>query len=167
MSNVAIGVGRILGHLGLAIGAVWLVSPIVPFYSPFPDIVQTPPSRAQLAFQTLQEADRLYAAQIGYGGTAPPELLAWRLILHTPDRDSLFLELARSPSRVAQLYGLIGLYLVNPSFYARAATALARDGSSVPIMIGCIAWDTPMAVLLAEIDEGLWTREFLTGQLRR
>jgi hypothetical protein len=167
MYDLAMLLGHVTRHLGLAVVAVWFVSPLVPFHSPMPELIPLRPTRVHLAVQTLKDADRLCAAQIGYSGLAPSELLAWRIIVHTPGRDSIFAELIRSPSRVTQLYGLIGLKLTNQDLYEVAARGLALDQSLVPTTIGCIVSDSHMADVLVQIREGIWTREFLTGRFNR
>lgn len=164
----AVGVlARAMSHVGAAVLALWLISPVVPLRSPFPQLTPVAPTRVQLAAATLRQADRLHAAQTGFGGTAPAEVLAWRLLLHAPDADSLFLDLTRAPSRVAQLYGLIGLHVSNPKLYQSALVRARQDGSSVPTVVGCIVFEQPMADVLAEIDRGIWSREYLTGRLHR
>ena len=167
MMKVASFAMSLAGHVGVAIAAVWLVPRVVAIYEPLPLFMPVPASKVELAMVTLRQSERLYAAQIGYAGIAPAELLAWRLIWYRRDADSLFLELTRGPSRVGQAYGLIGLYTVNRELYQKARQAAARDGSTVPTMVGCIGWDQPMATLLGEIDQGVWSREFVSGRLER
>lgn len=167
MAELAAVIGRLLGQVAVTVAVLWLVAPVPPLAAPVPALRAGSPLKIDLAVATLRQADRLYAAQVGYAGLAPAELLAWRLIAHAPARDSLFLALTRSPSRVAQLYGLIGLHASSRDLYRPVASALARDGSTVPVMVGCEAGDQPMPTVLAEIERGVWSREFLTGRLLR
>jgi hypothetical protein len=118
-----------------------------------------------LAIHVLRGATRFNAAQIGFAGIAPPELLAWRTIADSPQAESLFAGLAVEGTRPGRLYGLAGLYWANSQRYAALGNRLLLEGGIVPVGRGCILMDQPVEQVLAEIGRGRWSREFLVGKL--
>ncbi len=130
-----------------------------------------PPLRLRLAAEVLRTAERLQAAQVGYAGMTPVEVLAWRVVLQSEQADSLFRDLLRSGTRPGQLYALAGLrFLVDihrsdVGAYRSASQRLAQSRERVPTTIGCILSAAPLGSLVHEIDAGAWTDEFLAGRL--
>jgi len=124
-----------------------------------------------LAAEVLRSAYAFNAAQVGYGGITPTEVLAWRVIVQSPTRDSLFRDLLMTGTLAGQLYALAGLrydlYVVgsDSSAYWSASARLHRNFQWVPTAIGCIGGSSMQNELAKEIDSGSWTREFITGRL--
>ena len=129
-------------------------------------------SAVELAAEVLRSSDRLYAAQVGYGGFNPPQVLAWRIVLLSPRADSIFMDLLRSGTRPGQLYGLAGLRWLQEignldrGSYEAAARGLRTSEEMVPTLIGCIGAPQSVKTLVTEIDSGIWSRELLTGRLQ-
>ncbi len=128
----------------------------------------------ELALEVLGASDRLFAAQVGYAGLNPPEVLAWRVLLISPRADSLFFELLNRGTRPGQLYALAGLRWLrefgrlDPKRYSAALQRLEsgpRD-EMVPTQIGCIGAAQSLRSLLTEVNSGLWGRELLIGRLQ-
>ena len=157
--------GRLLAHLTSAFVALWVLSPTAPLWvGPAPPVpLRT--SAIQLAAATLRDAEHLTGAAIGYAGVTPVEVLAWRVIRRAGDGDSVFLDLTYSPSRVTQLYGLIGLRVGDHRAYEEARARLLVDGSQVSTFIGCVIFPHSMSELIAAIDTGIWSRSFISGRL--
>ena len=128
----------------------------------------------ELALEVLAESDRLYAAQVGFAGVNPPQLLAWRVILLNPHADSLLFELINRSARPGQLYALAGLRWLrdygrlDPNRYNAALQRLKSgpDDEMVLTQIGCIGGSQSIRSLLVEVDSGLWGRKLLTGRLQ-
>jgi hypothetical protein len=132
-----------------------------------PVVPPIPPATVQLevALEVLARAERFYAAQIGYTGTTPVEVHAWQALNRSRGADSMFKALAASANRPTLLYGLAGLYRTDAAAYRRLAVEQRRLGATVPTMIGCIGSDRPIEAVLAEMDRGVWTAEFVSGRL--
>jgi len=137
-----------------------------------PKPLRNPP--VELAIEVLSASDRLFAAQVGYAGLNPPQVLAWRVLLISPHADSLFSELLDRGTRPGQLYALAGLRWLrefgrlDPKRYSAALQRLEsgpRD-EMVPTQIGCIGGAQSLRSLLAEVTSGLWGRELLSGRLQ-
>lgn len=132
-----------------------------------------PRSSLALAAQVLGEAEDFSAAQVGYAGVTPPEVLAWRVVLRSDQADSVFRGLIRSGARPAQLYALAGLqFLVqvgksDSAAYRQAVRRIGRSRELVGTQIGCVGSTMPLDSLVRQIDAGLWTREFIAGRLLR
>jgi hypothetical protein len=136
-----------------------------------PRVLRSP--SVELALEVLGTSDRLYAAQVGYAGLNPPQVLAWRVLLINPRADSLFLDLLDRGTRPGQLYGLAGLRWLrefgrlDPKRYRAALQRLVSGPADemVPTQIGCIGGAQPLRSLLAEVNSGVWGRELLSGRL--
>jgi hypothetical protein len=124
-----------------------------------------------LAVEVLRSAERFSAAQVGYAGVTPPEVLAWNVILRNEHADSVFRALVVAPGHATQLYALAGLrFLVDvkrtdPEAYRAAVRALGHSREPVWKTVGCIGSQSPLADLVHEVDEGTWTQEFVAGRL--
>jgi len=125
----------------------------------------TPLDPLALATTVLRTSNRFSSAAVGYVGTTPDEVLAWRIIFHSSDRDKVFKELLTSGSVSGQLYALAGLWFGDSTEFARAADRLRRNRGTVRTVRGCIVSTEPIADLVGQIEHGNWSREFLTGRL--
>jgi hypothetical protein len=106
---------------------------------PDPHSLVLPPTPMELAVTTLRAAPSFDAAQVGYAGIAPPEVLAWRLILQHPKRDSIFSSVLSNASLPGQLYALAGLYFADGAAYRRGARELRQRGEKSPQPLGASA----------------------------
>jgi len=127
--------------------------------------VYLPATPIQLAAATLRFAESFDAAQVGFAGITPPEVLAWRIILQNPHRDSIFTTILSDASRPGQLYALAGLYFTDRAAYYRAARDQRRRGGDISSTIGCIGAQRSVTSIIEEMDKGWWTQEFLAGRL--
>ena len=146
-----------------SLAAIWLLRPARPAPSvPVPIHHNT---ALELAATVLREADRFYAAQTGYGGFNPPEVLAWRYILPSDRADSVFKAILHDGPRPGQLYALAGLYLIDSVAYKRESRRLRSLAGDVPTVIGCIVGARSVSSVLDDMDRGWWTKEFLAARL--
>ena len=122
-------------------------------------------SPVMLAFAYLSRTDRFYAASVGYAGVTPPQVLAWQIVFRDPNAVQMFRALSSDQSTTAgRLYGLAGLYLLDSAEYHALAPQLSRWGGVVSTMQGCIISGRSAADIIAEMDRGEWSREFLVGR---
>ena len=136
--------------------------------------IHTRNSPVELAVEVLANSDRLYAAQVGYAGLNPPQVLAWRIVLISPRADSLFLELIDRSGRPGQLYALAGLRWLreygrlDPRTYRGALQRLSSGPADEMVLtqVGCMGAAESRVSLIKEVNSGLWGRELLTGRLQ-
>src|SRR5437588_5967700 len=155
-----------LGSLAWSFGVIALVLRAAPVGSRQPG--QTPPPAAQpldLAIAILRSSERFTSAGIGYAGLTPNEVLAWRVVFHSPDADSIFQNLLGNASVAGQLYALAGLRFNDSNAFAKAAARLRARAGRVQTIRGCIVGSLTVAEAVREIERGDWTREFIAGRL--
>ena len=116
-----------------------------------------------LPYTILDRANGFYAAAIGFAAITPDEVLAWRVISHSPRGQATFEDLFRTASVPGKLYALAGLWLGDRERFRRAAEVLVAQGGTVRTMRGCIMAQEPVARLIKQIEAGTWSREFLMG----
>jgi hypothetical protein len=128
--------------------------------------LEIPPEDASVAlpYAILDRANGFYAAAVGFAALTPDEVLAWRVISHSPRGQATFEDLFRTASVPGKLYALAGLWLGDRERFHWAAKVLAAQGGTVRTMRGCIMAQEPVARLIKQIEEGTWSREFLMGR---
>ena len=158
-----------LGSLAWSFAVIALVlksgffDPSTPSPSPSPQ--PTGDQRLAMPVDVLTHAEGFYAASVGFAGMTPNEVLAWRAIAQSTDHQALFERLFMSASLPGRLYALAGLWLGDRAEFDRAARQLRANGGSVRTMRGCIMAEASVASLVAEIEKGNWSREFIMGRL--
>jgi len=118
-----------------------------------------------LANAILERAPGFSSVAVGETALTPTEVLAWRVILQSPQADATFKRLLVSASVAGQLYALTGLRLTDHAYYQQAVKRMRMSGGSVRTTRGCIVSTEHVADLVREIDDGTWTREFLAGRM--
>src|ERR1051325_11544014 len=95
-----------LASMGLSLSVVALVLksglPVAPLASK-----QDPLS---VSIAVLKQSEAFKAAAVGAAGITPNEVLAWRVIFHSPDRYSVFRDVLATGSPSGRLYALAGLW---------------------------------------------------------
>jgi hypothetical protein len=112
-------------------------------------------------YEILLSADKFYGAHIGFGGTTPPTVYAYRDLLDHPDADDVFKELIEEGTMPGRLYGLAGVYYTDPSSLLDLSRRFLESSESVPAFFGCILSDTPVKDLAQRIVDGSLPRELL------
>ena len=164
---------RLIAILAYSAAVLLIARPAAPSPSPVPAGQFRGPRTLQLALaeEVIRSAVAFNAAQIGFGGITPTEVLAWRVILQSPGRDSVFRDLIETATPAGQLYALAGLryglYVVGTDSmeYWSASTRLSRNSALVLTTSGCIVSRAPVSELVKQIDTGSWTSEFIAGRL--
>jgi len=98
---------------------------------------------------------------VGIAGVPPNEVLAWRVVFSSPDRDEVFRDLLATGSPSGRLYALAGLWFGDATEFAKAAAALRDQGGMVATVSGCIASTESVRELVHQIESGSWSRSFL------
>src|SRR5438105_4655723 len=151
-----------IASMGWSLGVIALVLKsglIAPSFSP-PINTQDP---LALSVAVLKHAESFKGAAVGVVGVTPNEVLAWRVLFSSPDRDEVFRDLLSTGSLAGRLYALAGLWFEDANEFATAATALRDQGGTVVTVSGCIASTESVRELVHQIQSGSWTREFLAA----
>ena len=164
---------RLIAILAYSAAVLLIARPVAYSPSPVPAEQVRKPRTVQLALagEVIRGAVAFNAAQVGFAGITPTEVLAWRVILQSPGRDSVFRDLLETATSAGQLYALAGLryglYVVgtDSSEYWSASARLSRKSQWVLTTIGCIGSRAPLNELVKQIDSGSWTSEFIAGRL--
>jgi len=146
--------------MGWSLGVVALALKsglIAPSISPAVNI-QDPLS---LSVAVLKQAESFKASAVGVAGVPPNEVLAWRVVFSSPDRDEVFRDLLATGSPSGRLYALAGLWFGDANEFAKGAAALRDQGGSVATVSGCIASTESVRALVHQIESGSWSRSFL------
>jgi hypothetical protein len=156
-----------LGSLAWSFGVIALVlkSGFINAPRPLADPLPASDRRLALPVDVLNRAEGFYSAQVGFAGTTPDVVLAWRVIAQSPDHHAVFEQVFRTASLPGRLYALAGLWLGDRSEFDRAARELRARGGTVRTMRGCIMAEESVASLVTQIEKGDWSREFITGRL--
>jgi len=112
-------------------------------------------------YEILLSADKFYGAHIGFGGTTPPTVYAYRDLLDHPNADDAFKDLIEEGTMPGRLYGLAGVYFTDPSSLPDLSRRFLESSESVPAFFGCILSDTRVKELAQRIVDGSLPRELL------
>ncbi|MFT5292594.1 MAG: hypothetical protein ACI82F_004685 [Planctomycetota bacterium] len=101
------------------------------------------------AFDVLLATERFTDSAIYAGGVTPVEVIALRILLGQPQAPEVLRELAASHSMATKLYGLCGLYYVDPAMFAVHVERLRSSGAVIEFQTGCSTLtDYPVSDLL-------------------
>ena len=148
-------IGWSLGVIALVLKSGLLSPPVVP-----QTLSQDPLS---LSIAVLKQTESFKAAAVGVAGSTPNEVLAWRVIFNSPNRESIFRDVLVSGSPSGRLYALAGLWFEDANAFAAAAKRLGTQGGSVTTVRGCMVGSESIRELIREIESGSWSREFLAA----
>ena len=123
-------IGWSLGVIALVLKSGLLSPPAVP-----PLVTMDPLS---LSVAVLKQSETFKAAAVGVAGITPDEVLAWRVIFSSPNRDEAFRDVLVSGSVAGRLYALAGLRFGDGNEFAAAAKRLKAHGGLVTTVRGCI-----------------------------
>jgi hypothetical protein len=121
-----------------------------------------------LSIAVLKGADTFKSSAVGFAGSTPNEVLAWRVIFSSPNRDEVFKDILATGSVAAQFYALTGLWFGEATQFMVGKHIVSNRGGVVRTMRGCIVGTEKVGDVLGEIQHGSWSREFLSaGRLVR
>lgn len=115
-----------------------------------------------LALKLLAETPRFTDVAVGEGGETPLAVEAWRILDREKDGLAAFRYLAHRDALPAKLFGLCGLWLRDRAAFQGDVGDLreAGDDATVATHFGCILDETPLAEVLAKIDDGTYPKAF-------
>ncbi len=121
-------------------------------------------TETQAAVDGLLQAHAFEGASIGIGGRLSNGVRDFRVVARDKDAAALFAKVTAEGTPAGRLYGLAGLYFVDPAAFERVkATAVAPD-TQVQTMFGCILGQEKAAMLLIRIGHGDYSSEFLGAE---
>src|SRR6266576_720063 len=150
------GIGWSFGVIALVLKSGLLVAP-VPLQ---PTLDHDPVS---LSVAVLEQTETFKSSAVGVAGITPNDVLAWRIVFNSPDRDEIFRHILATGSVPGQLYALAGLWFGDAKAFVAQARIVSSRGGSVRIVRGCIVSTANVTDLVREIQNGEWTREFLVA----
>lgn len=107
----------------------------------------------------LANAEVFAWSHAGIGGDVSPHALAFRAVLREPRSRDAFLELVESARPEARLYGLAGLYLVDPAAFRVLAALFREFPAQAMVLVGCTGGRQDLASVIGTGAEGspqLW-----------
>ena len=159
-------------RLALLLGFSWTLTVTALRLRPCAETALPPPDRpppthpVTLAADILRHTDRFASVGVGPAGVTSTQALAWRVVYQSPQADSVFRSLLRDATRPGQLYALAALFVSDQASYFREAARQRAQGGDVLTQVGCIVSRQSVASVLAEMDSGRWSGEFLVGRPR-
>lgn len=88
------------------------------------------------------------------------------MTLEAAKADRAFKSLLRQTNPVAQLYGLVGLYVTDRITFERTIASFLLRPDSVRMLFECSGARLPVGKLAREIKAGIWTAEFQSNRSR-
>ena len=116
-----------------------------------------------LSIAVLKESDIFNSSAVGVAGVTPNEVLAWRVVFNSPNRDEVFQDILASGSVPAQLYALAGLWFGDAQPFVSGTRIMRSQHGLVRTMRGCIVSTERVSDVVREIQLGSWSREFLAA----
>jgi hypothetical protein len=89
-------------------------------------------------YQALRNVTEFTNGAVGAAGTKPEHYSAYECVLASEKAISILIELIRSNSVPAQLYGLMGLYALAPEQYKRFKPQFQNSTAPVNTVHGCL-----------------------------
>jgi hypothetical protein len=105
-------------------------------------------------YRLLRSADMFEGAAVGFGGTTPEVVLAFRKILAHPQGDLYFKRLLDEATLPGRLYGLAGVYFTDQEALAELAPPYLDSNAQVQTFFGCIMGPLSVAELAGRIVDG-------------
>lgn len=102
------------------------------------------------AYQAVKSADRFYSASVGYAGSTPEVVWAFRDLLVEKNADAAFKALLQDPQATlpGQLSGLCGLWFTDQTEFKKQVARYHAMKGKVGTMIGCIIGEDEIADLV-------------------
>jgi hypothetical protein len=97
-----------------------------------------------------------FATSGGFAGSITPEGHAVAAILQQSNAVATFQRLLQEEGPAQQLYGLLGLHLLNAPEYKTALPLLLTSKTKVPVLVGCVAGEQEVGRVARQIRDGVW-----------
>lgn len=113
------------------------------------------PAAATNHYDILRQS-RWFAISGGPGNAPTPEAYALAEICDQADAVDTFRRLLQENGEAQQIYGLLGLQLVDAPEFKTALPALLKSTGKVRVLRGCIAGEWQVAEVARQIRDKLW-----------
>jgi hypothetical protein len=100
------------------------------------------------AYAVVKTAERFYSSAVGYAGSTPDVVWAFRDLLAEKNADAAFKALIREATMPGQLYGLCGLWFTDQAEFKKLVARYHAMKGKVNTMIGCIIDEDEIADLV-------------------
>ena len=106
------------------------------------------------AYRILVKAPRFSLDHVGFAGTTPGTVRAFRFLLDDPSSPQVFSRLLQG-STAGRLYALVGIYLTDPPRFPQAVQSLEGATDMVETMFGgCVVDECSVRELARMISSG-------------
>ena len=105
-------------------------------------------------FQTVRDAERFTIGGVGYAGVPSREETAFRQIIKQHGASVLCQKLLTEATPAGQLYGLLGLRILDEQAFKAALPRYKKSKMVVLTMSGCIGFPTSAGELVHKIETG-------------
>jgi hypothetical protein len=109
---------------------------------------------ARNAYESVRTADEFIIGGVGVAGTTSGQETAFRHLLKQPEPLARCQQLLAEGTPAGQLYGLLGLRLLDPPTFEAALPRYRNAQTPVQSMSGCIRFRTTAAELSQQISKG-------------
>jgi len=106
-------------------------------------------------YDTLKNS-RWFAISGGFANAITPEGHALAAICEQTNAAATFQRLLAESAPAQQLYGLLGLRLVNAPEFKAALPSLLNNKAKVPVLVGCIAGERDVGEVARQIQNHQW-----------
>lgn len=132
------------------------IAPVMLDYAPALDANE---EAVALAARVLREAREFQSAAVGYSGTQSTYAMAWRLLLRSPKAEQTFREVLAIGTTPGQLYGLLGLRVLNRDAYRIEAARVRGAGGTVQTLYGCVGRELNVADIVDAMGKKGFVRD--------
>ena len=100
------------------------------------------------AYDVVKRAERFFNSAVGYAGSTPEVVWAFRDLLAEKNADAAFKSLLQEATLPGQLYGLCGLWFTDQAAFKEQVARYRVMPGKVKTMIGCIIYEDAIAELV-------------------
>jgi hypothetical protein len=102
----------------------------------------------RVALHNLKKAESYSFMRVGVGGRYSTEYNNFAIIMHEKNAENALKSLVLNGNTPAQVYGLIGLKIKNPSIIEKLKPSIIKSKKTIEIHGGCTCWDSKVSLLL-------------------
>jgi hypothetical protein len=90
------------------------------------------------AYEVIAKSEKFCDTAVGYAGTMPEVVHAFRVVLGEAGADKAFKKLLSDATISGKLYALCGLYYTDPDYFQKAVEPFRHSDAKVKTFMGCI-----------------------------
>ncbi len=134
--------------------ALFFLACLLPASAPGEDPAPATVSLERETYHTVRTAARFTVGGVGEAGIPSRQETAFRLLLKQPDPVVQCRNLLTEGTPAGQLYGLLGLRLLDQKAFQAALPRYQDSATSIQTMSGCLGFQTTAAKLAKQIEDG-------------